>query len=54
MSDEGYRSLGIVASSAVDGPAVKAGQEDLGKPEEVVVLEPEDANHSGMHCLTIV
>jgi hypothetical protein len=53
VSDEGYRSLGIVASSAVDGTAIKTGQEELSKPEEVVV-DPEDANHSGMHfCLCV-
>lgn len=46
VSDEGYRSLGIVASSAVDGTTIKAGQEELSKPEEVVVVEPEDADHS--------
>lgn len=43
VSDEGYRSLGIVASSAVDGTAVKTGHDDLGKPEEV---EADDAQHS--------
>jgi hypothetical protein len=37
----------------VDGTAIKAGQEELSKPEEAVV-EPEDANHSGMHfCLCV-
>lgn len=52
VSDEGYRSLGIVASSAVDGTAIKAGQEELSKPEEVEVVESEDADHSGVHfCL---
>jgi hypothetical protein len=33
----------------VDGTTTKAGQEELSKPEEVVVVEPEDGNHSGMH-----
>lgn len=41
VSDEGYRSLGVVASSAVDGAVVKTCH------EEAAVVESEDAQHSG-------
>jgi hypothetical protein len=47
VSDEGYRSLGVVATCAVDGTAAKAGHEELGKPEEGV--QPEDAQLSGTY-----
>lgn len=45
VSDEGYRSLGLVNSSAVDGGIIKEGHEELSKPDEGVV-ESEDAHLS--------
>ncbi|PSN29403.1 hypothetical protein C0J52_25543 [Blattella germanica] len=44
VSDEGYRSLGIVGSTAVDGSGGKGAHDELNKAE--VTAEPEDAQHS--------
>lgn len=45
VSDEGYRSLGLVNGSGVDGSVIKEGREENSKPDEGVV-EPEDAHLS--------
>jgi hypothetical protein len=47
VSDEGYRSLGLVNGSVVDGSVIKEGREENSKSDEGVV-ESEDAHLSGM------
>ena len=49
VSDEGYRSLGLVNGSGVDGSVIKEGRVENSKPDEGVV-EPEDAHLSGMYA----
>lgn len=49
VSDEGYRSLGLVNSCAVDGSVIQEGHEEMNKTDEGVV-ESEDAHLSGMYA----
>jgi hypothetical protein len=48
VSDEGYRSLGLVNGSGVDGSVTKEGREENSKPDDGVV-ESEDAHIAGMY-----
>lgn len=48
VSDEGYRSLGLVNGSVVDGSVIKEDRGEISKPDDGVV-ESEDAHLSGMY-----